>query len=154
MKNRVFNFSAGPATLPEDILNEIKDELLDFNGIGSSIIEISHRDKIFIEVAQKAEQQVRNLLSVPDDYDVLFLQGGATLQFSMIPLNFKHLGATASYAEVGSWSAKAIKEASKICDLRICSSSKANNFTNIDDFSKWSIDQSDAYVHYLSLIHI
>ena len=103
MKNRVFNFSAGPATLPEDILNEIKDELLDFNGIGSSIIEISHRDKIFIEVAQKAEQQVRNLLSVSDDYDVLFLQGGATLQFSMIPLNFKHLGATASYAEVGSW---------------------------------------------------
>jgi len=148
MKNRVFNFSAGPATLPEDILNEIKDELLDFNGIGSSIIEISHRDKIFIEVAQKAEQQVRNLLSVSDDYDVLFLQGGATLQFSMIPLNFKHLGATASYAEVGSWSAKAIKEASKICDLRICSSSKANNFTNIDDFSEWSIDQSDAYVHY------
>ena len=86
MKNRVFNFSAGPATLPEDILNEIKDELLDFNGIGSSIIEISHRDKVFIEVARKAEQQVRNLLSVSDDYDVLFLQGGATLQFSMIPL--------------------------------------------------------------------
>ena len=88
MKNRIHNFSAGPATLPEEVLEEVKSELLDYKGIGSSIIEISHRDKVFKEVAINAEQSVRSLLSVPDSHEVIFMQGGATLQFSLIPMNF------------------------------------------------------------------
>ena len=116
MKSRIHNFSAGPATLPLEVLEEVKAELLDFNGIGSSIIEISHRDKTFKELAINAEDSVRKLLSIPESYDVIFMQGGATLQFSLIPMNFSHLGATANFAEIGSGSSKAIKEASKFCD--------------------------------------
>ena len=136
MKNRVHNFSAGPATLPLEVLESIKEELINYKNIGSSIIEISHRDKTFVDIAEKTETTVRNLLSIPENYDVLFLQGGATLQFSMIPLNFSYLGNVANYAEVGSWSSKAIKEASKICKLNICTSSKKNNFTEIDHLDK------------------
>ncbi len=135
-KNRVHNFSAGPATLPLEVLESIKEELINYKNIGSSIIEISHRDKTFVELAEKIEETLRNLLSIPEDYDVLFLQGGATLQFSMIPLNFSHLGGIANYAEIGSWSSKAIKEASKLCNLNICTSSKKNNFTEIDHLNE------------------
>ena len=97
MKNRVHNFSAGPATLPLEVLESIKEELINYKDIGSSIIEISHRDKTFVEIAEKTEETLRDLLSISDSYDVLFLQGGATLQFSMIPLNFSHLGDIANY---------------------------------------------------------
>ena len=148
MKNRVHNFSAGPATLPLEVLESIKEELINYKDIGSSIIEISHRDKTFVELAEKIEETLRNLLSVPQDYDVLFLQGGATLQFSMIPLNFSYLGDIANYAEIGSWSSKAIKEASKLCDLNICTSSKKNKFTEIDDLNKWDIKSNSSIIHY------
>jgi len=148
MKNRVHNFSAGPATLPLEVLESIKEELINYKNIGSSIIEISHRDKTFVDIAEKTETTVRNLLSIPENYDVLFLQGGATLQFSMIPLNFSYLGNVANYAEVGSWSSKAIKEASKICKLNICTSSKENNFTEIDHLNKWNINDNSSIIHY------
>ena len=148
MKNRIHNFSAGPATLPLEVLEEVKAELLDFNGIGSSIIEISHRDKTFKELATNAETSVRKLLSVPESYDVIFMQGGATLQFSLIPMNFAHLGETANFAEIGSWSSKAIKEASKVCDLNICTSSVENNFTSIKALADWDIKEKSSLVHY------
>ena len=148
MKSRVHNFSAGPATLPLEVLESIKEEFINYKNIGSSIIEISHRDKIFVDIAEKTETTVRNLLSIPENYDVLFLQGGATLQFSMIPLNFSYLGNVANYAEVGSWSSKAIKEASKICKLNICTSSKKNNFTEIDHLNKWNINDNSSIIHY------
>ena len=148
MKNRVHNFSAGPATLPLEVLESIKEELINYKNIGSSIIEISHRDKTFVDIAEKTETTVRNLLSIPKNYDVLFLQGGATLQFSMIPLNFSYLGNVANYAEVVSWSSKAIKEASKICKLNICTSSKENNFTEIDHLNKWNINDNSSIIHY------
>ena len=148
MKSRIHNFSAGPATLPLEVLEEVKAELLDFNGIGSSIIEISHRDKTFKELAINAENSVRKLLSIPESYDVIFMQGGATLQFSLIPMNFSHLGATANFAEIGSWSSKAIKEASKVCDLNICTSSVENNFTSIQAIADWNIKEKSSLVHY------
>lgn len=148
MKNRIHNFSAGPATLPLEVLEEVQAELLDFNGIGSSIIEISHRDTTFKELAINAEASVRKLLSIPDSYDVIFMQGGATLQFSLIPMNFSYLGDTANFAEIGSWSAKAVKEASKICNLNVCTSSKDNNFTSIDSFEAWDIKETSSLVHY------
>ena len=148
MKKRVHNFSAGPATLPVEILEAVESELYDYEGIGSSIIEISHRDQVFKDVANKAEISVRKLLSIPEDYDVIFMQGGATLQFSLIPMNFAHLGDVSNFADVGSWSAKAIKEASKICDVNICTSSKENNYTNIDFMSDWNIRENSALVHY------
>ncbi|RPG44038.1 MAG: 3-phosphoserine/phosphohydroxythreonine transaminase [Gammaproteobacteria bacterium TMED112] len=148
MKKRVHNFSAGPATLPVEILEAIESELYDYEGIGSSIIEISHRDIVFKEVAKKAEISVRKLLSIPEDYDVIFMQGGATLQFSLIPLNFAHLGKTGNFADVGSWSAKAIKEASNICNVNICTSSKENNYTNIHLMSDWNVVENSSLVHY------
>ena len=148
MKKRVHNFSAGPATLPVEILEAVESELYDYEGIGSSIIEISHRDQVFKEVANKAEISVRKLLSIPEDYDVIFMQGGATLQFSLIPMNFAHLGEISNFADVGSWSAKAIKEASKICNVNICTSSKEKNYTNIDLISDWNIKENSALVHY------
>ncbi len=148
MKNRIHNFSAGPATLPEEVLEEVKSELLDYNGIGSSIIEISHRDKVFKEVAIKAEQSVKSLLSVPDTHEVIFMQGGATLQFSLIPMNFSHLGEVANFAEIGSWSVKAVKEASKICKLNVCTSSVENKFTFIEPLKNWNIKEKSSLVHY------
>ena len=148
MKNRIHNFSAGPATLPEAVLEEVKSELLDYNGIGSSIIEISHRDNVFKEITVDVEHSVRSLLSIPDSYEVIFMQGGATLQFSLIPMNFSHLGEVANFAEIGSWSAKAVKEASKICKLNVCTSSVENKFTFIEPLKNWNIKEESSLVHY------
>ena len=104
MKSKIANFSAGPAAIPQEVLQEVKDELLNYKNIGSSIIEISHRDKTFVDIANQAKIDVIDLLNIPNDYEVIFLQGGATLQFSMIPLNFSYLGKVANFAEIGSWS--------------------------------------------------
>ena len=148
MKKRVHNFSAGPATLPVEVLESIKEDFDGFEDIGSTIIEISHRDPIFLNIAQEAEASVRRLLDLGNDQNVIFMQGGATLQFSLIPLNFAPNNSKASYAEIGSWSSKAIKEASKLCELEICTSSKENNFTNITDLSKWNFSSDSKYIHY------
>ena len=148
MKSKIANFSAGPAAIPQEVLQEVKDELLNYKNIGSSIIEISHRDKTFVDIANQAKIDVIDLLNVPNDYEVIFLQGGATLQFSMIPLNFSYLGKVANFAEIGSWSSKAIKEASNICKVNVCTSSKDNNFTKIENFDEWNIVQDTSIVHY------
>ena len=108
MKNNTHNFSAGPAIIPADVLEEVINEFLNFNKIGSSIIEISHRDKIFVDIAEKAAASARRLLNVPDEYKIIFLQGGATMQFSMIPMNFA-TKLVAAYPVVGSSSSKAMK---------------------------------------------
>ena len=163
-RNRVHNFSAGPAQLPLEVLEEVRDELTNYKNIGSSIIEISHRDKTFVDLATESETQLRKLLHLDDSYEVIFMQGGATLQFSLIPINFIKKKGKGSYAEVGSWSSKAIKEASKVCDVDICFTAKANNFTEIDELDKWKIHDDSQLIHYcknetiqginLSLIHI
>src|SRR5690349_16635707 len=105
---RVFNFAAGPATLPLDVLNQVRDELVDWQGSGMSVMEVSHRSKAFIGVAQETEAVLRELLNVPSNYKVLFLQGGATGQFSAIPLNLTSAESTVDYINTGAWSKKAI----------------------------------------------
>ena len=147
-RNRVHNFSAGPAQLPLEVLEEVRDELTNYKNIGSSIIEISHRDKTFVDLATESETQLRKLLHLDDSYEVIFMQGGATLQFSLIPINFIKKKGKGSYAEVGSWSSKAIKEASKVCDIDICFTAKANNFTEIDSLDKWKIHDDSQLIHY------
>jgi len=102
--SRVYNFSAGPAALPLEVLERIREDIPDWHGSGMSVMEVSHRGKAFMEVAAKAEQDVRDLLAIPDDYSVLFLQGGATLQFAMAPLNLTQVGDTVDYVQTGSWS--------------------------------------------------
>ena len=118
---RKWNFSAGPATIPEFVLKETQSELLEFKSTGMSVMEMSHRSKDYGEIANAARDDLIELLDVPDSHDVLFLQGGATLQFGLIPMNFAHLGIP-EYLETGTWSTKAIKECSKVCDLNICAS--------------------------------
>ena len=115
--SRVFNFSAGPAAIPDPVMAQIKADLPDWNGIGMSVMEVSHRNKEFIAVAQKAEQDFRELLAIPAEYSVLFLQGGATLQFAMAPLNLSSEGQVIDYIQTGSWSKKAIAEARKYCTV-------------------------------------
>ena len=110
---RVFNFSAGPAAIPAPVLQRIRDDIPDWNGTGMSVMEVSHRSKEFVAVAEQAEQDLRDLLDIPDNYSVLFPQGGATLQFAMVPLNLAGAGQTVDYALTGSWSKKAIAEASR-----------------------------------------
>jgi phosphoserine aminotransferase len=145
--NRIFNFSAGPATLPQPVLEQVRDELLDFRGEGMGLMEMSHRDKPFMGVAAEAEQDLRTLLGVPAGYKVLFLQGGATAQFSFIPMNLLRGRAGADYVLTGDWGKKAAKEAGKFCKVNIAASSEADKFTHIPDFAGWQLDPNAAYVH-------
>ena len=117
--DRTFNFSAGPATMPEPVLEEIRDEMMNYRGTGMCVMEMSHRSKAFQQIADEAEQDLRDLMGIPDNYKVLFIQGGATLQFSMIPMNLMKNG-VACYVETGAWSKKAIAEAKKINAVRMC----------------------------------
>jgi phosphoserine aminotransferase len=111
--SRAYNFCAGPAALPTDVLEQARQEMLDYQGMGLSIMEMSHRDKVFVEIAEKAEQDLRDLMGISDDYAVLFLQGGASTQFAMVPMNLLGEGETADYINTGQWSKKAIKEAGR-----------------------------------------
>jgi len=146
--SRVYNFSAGPAAIPDTVLERIRDDIPDWNGTGMSIMEVSHRSKEFVEVAERAEQDLRDLLDIPDDYSVLFSQGGATLQFAMVPLNLSGDGATADYALTGSWSKKAIAEASKYCEVNIFADSSDRNFSYVPDEGDWKRSDKAAYLHY------
>ena len=145
---QVFNFSAGPSMLPTPVLNKIQQELIEYGTSKASVMEISHRGVDFMEAAQKSESDLRGLLSIPDNYKVLFLQGGASSQFSMVPINLLRGKSKASYANTGHWSVKAIAEGKRYCDVSVCTDSKENNFTNIDDFQNWNIDSDSAYLHY------
>jgi len=145
---RIFNFSAGPAVLPEEVLKQAQQEMLDWNSSGMSVMEMSHRGKEFISIAQKAEADVRELLNVPANYKVLFLQGGATLQFSMVPLNLLGDKKSADYINTGQWSKKAIGEAKKLGGVNVAASGEANGFTAIPPREQWKLDPNAAYVHY------
>jgi len=147
MAQRVFNFNAGPSTLPLSVLETIREELLDYRGTGISIIESSHRSPEFDEVNESAIALVRELFGLPDDYHVLFLTGGASHQFAMIPLNFLRAGSTACYVDTGSWSAKAIKEAQGIGETHIAFSGKGGDYRHIPTDDELSLPQGAAYLH-------
>ncbi|HET7669004.1 MAG TPA: 3-phosphoserine/phosphohydroxythreonine transaminase [Burkholderiales bacterium] len=146
--SRIFNFSAGPAMLPAEVLSRAGDEILDWHGSGMSVMEMSHRGKEFVGIAAEAEKDLRELLAIPSNYKVLFLQGGATLQFAQIPMNLLRGKGKADYVSTGEWSKKAIKEAKSLCDVHIAASSEDRNFTYAP--KKWNVRPDAAYVHYCS----
>ena len=147
---RSFNFSAGPAALPLEVLEEAAAELFDYRGTGMSVMEMSHRSAEFIDIAQRAEADLRELLGVTDDYAVLFLQGGATAQFAAVPLNLLGDKRSADHVNTGAWAKKAISEAQHYCDARIVASSEATNFDRIPARSDWNLDANAAYVHIIA----
>lgn len=147
---RVFNFSAGPAALPVEVLEQAQAEMLDYQGTGMSVMEMSHRSEAFIGIAETARADLAGLLQVPDDYDILFLQGGATLQFSMVPLNLLRERQVADYLHTGAWSEKAIKEAQKFCDVNVVATAKGSNFAHVPARSEWQLSADAAYLHICS----
>jgi len=144
---RVYNFSSGPAALPEVVLKKAQREMLDWHGVGMSVMEMSHRSKEFMSVLASAKKNIKQLLVVPDNYEILFLQGGASTLFSQIPANLAAGYKTISYLDTGVWSSKAIKEAAKYAEVNIVASSKAQNYTTAPDVSSWNIDPDSAYLH-------
>ena len=145
---RLFNFCAGPAALPEAVLKTAQQDLLNWQSKGLSVMEMSHRSEEFVGIASKAEADLRRLLNISEDYAVLFLQGGATQQFSAIPMNLLNGAKTANYLNTGQWSKKAIKEAGKYCDVNLVASSETDKFTNIPARDTWNVDNAGAYLHY------
>jgi phosphoserine aminotransferase len=147
---RVFNFSAGPAVLPESVLRRAAEEMLDWHGSGQSVTEMSHRGKEFTEIAESAEADLRALLGVPDSYHVLFLQGGASLQFEMIPLNLLRGKAVVDYVHTGEWAKKAIAAARRLgrAEVNVAASAEDRSFTYVPDRADWRLSTSAAYVHY------
>ena len=146
--DEVFNFSAGPAALPRAVLERLINELPEFRDAKASVMEISHRGKDFMALAKKAEQDLRDLMNIPHNYKVLFLQGGAQQQFSMVPINLLRGKKIANYVNTGHWSEKAILEGSRYCNVNVCTDSTSNGFTDIEDFSYWSVNPDGAYLHY------
>ena len=143
---RTFNFAAGPAMMPEPVLEEIRDELLNYRGSGMCVMEMSHRSKVFQQIADEAEADLRELMSIPDNYKVLFIQGGATLQFAAIPWNLMKNG-KAVYIETGAWSKKAINEAKKYGEVIVAASSADKNYTYVPDCSDLDIPEDTDYVY-------
>ena len=145
---RIYNFSAGPSMLPESVLFKAQQEMLDWQGTGMSVMEMSHRGKHFMAIAEAMTNDLIELMAIPDNYKVLFLQGGATAQFAMIPQNILNGKTKACYVNTGAWSDKAIKEAKKYCEVSIAASSEVTAFTTIPDQAGWAIDPDAAYLHY------
>lgn len=143
---RVYNFSAGPAMMPEPVLEEIRDEMMNYRGTGMCVMEMSHRSKAFQTIRDEAEADLRTLMNVPDNYKVLFIQGGGTLQFSMVPMNLKKNG-KAVYIDTGAWSSKAIKEARKELGVNVAASSADRNYVYIPDCSDLDIAEDTDYVY-------
>ena len=146
MYDRSYNFSAGPATMPVPVLEEIRDEMLNYRGSGMSVMEMSHRSPVYQQIIDEAEQDLRDLMNIPDNYKVLFIQGGATLQFSMIPMNLLKNG-VADYIVTGAWSKKAFKEAQKFGDVKCVASSEDRNFSYLPDCSDLPIRENADYVY-------
>ncbi|MDH3777440.1 MAG: 3-phosphoserine/phosphohydroxythreonine transaminase [Gammaproteobacteria bacterium] len=146
--SRVYNFSAGPAALPLEVLETIRNDLPDWLGTGMSVMEVSHRSADFVELAARAEATLRELLQVPDDYSVLFPQGGATMQMAMAPMNLSGPGDTADYIVTGSWGKKAAGEATKFCTVNVAADASDKKFTYIPDESSWQRSDDAAYLHY------
>jgi phosphoserine aminotransferase len=148
--HRVHNFAAGPAVLPMPVLEEIQRDLIALPGIGMSILEISHRSKTFESILKQADADIRTLGNVPSNYQVLFLQGGASTQFSMVPMNLLAAGSTADYIDTGSWAEKAIKEAKKVGAVSVAATTKADNYARIPAQSELKLTPGAAYVHITS----
>lgn len=146
--SRIYNFSAGPAMMPQQVLEKARDEMLDWRGSGMSVMEMSHRGKEFMSIAEQAEADLRELLAVPANYRVLFLQGGASSQFAMVPMNLLRGKARADYINTGMWSEKAIGEAGRYCDVNVAATAKDSKYTTIPARSTWHLDATAAYVHY------
>ena len=150
MEKRIFNFSAGPAILPEEVLLDAQKDLFSYKGSGMSIMEMSHRGKIFDAVIKEAEADLRKLLNIGDDYSILFLQGGATLQFSMVPLNLMPPQNKADYIVTGAWAEKAAKEAKRVGTVNVAGTTKSENYTRIPKQNELKLDPEAAYVHFTS----
>ncbi len=144
--SRAYNFSAGPAALPDAVLQCVREELLDWNGTGASVMEVSHRGAAFEAMAAQSEQDLRSLLGIGDDYAVLFLQGGATQHFVQVPMNIAQ-GGSADYVITGHWGERAAKLAAQVCTVRIAASSADGGFRGLPAADAWQLDQSAAYVH-------
>jgi phosphoserine aminotransferase len=148
MEERVYNFSAGPAALPLPALKEVQEHFLALPGAGASIVEISHRSKTFVAILESAKSNVKELLQVPDNYEILFLHGGASLQFSMAPMNFlRGSGKAAEYVITGSWGVKALKEAKKEGDIRTAWDGKSGNYVRVPDWAETPFSKDAAYIH-------
>ena len=145
---RVYNFSPGPAVLPEEVLLQAREEMLDWQGSGMSVMEMSHRGKEFMSIAESAHADLRDLLGIPANYKVLFLQGGASAQFAVVPMNLLQGKNKADYVHSGEWAKKAIGEAKKFCTVNIAASSEDRNFTYAPKQATWQLDSGAAYVHY------
>src|SRR5437588_2730315 len=150
MTERIFNFSAGPAVIPVPVLEEAQRDLLALPGVGMSVMEISHRSKTFDEIIQGAEAGLRRLLDIPKDYAVLFLQGGASLQFAMVAMNFLSLDSSADYIVTGSWGKKAVKEAQKFGNVDLAANMADGGFTRVPNQDELQLNPSAAYVHMTS----
>jgi len=146
--SRAFNFCAGPATLPEPVLKQAQEEMLDWRGTGMSVMEMSHRSDEFVAIAETAEKDLRELSGISDDYAVLFMQGGASSQFATIPLNLLGDKTTADYVDTGIWSGKAIAEAKRYGDVNVVASSGDSGFTTVPEQSIWNTNADAAYLHY------
>ena len=146
MRN-VFNFSAGPAVLPEEVLTEAAGEMLDWHGSGQSVMEMSHRGKEYMSIHAQAEADLRELMAIPPNYKTLFLQGGATLQFAIMPMNLLPEGRTADYVNTGEWSKKAIKEARLFGRINVAASAQDRHFTYVPPRDQWQLTPDAAYVH-------
>ena len=134
---RTYNFSAGPAMMPEEVLEEIAAEMMNYHGSGMCVMEMSHRSQVFQQIRDEAEADLRKLMGIPDNYKVLFVQGGGTVQFAMVPMNLMKNG-VACYVETGNWSKKALKEAQKYGEVKVIASSADKNFSYIPDCSIWT----------------
>jgi phosphoserine aminotransferase len=144
----IYNFSAGPAVLPHEVLKQARDEMLDWHGSGMSVMEMSHRGKEFMGIAAAAEKDLRELMNIPANYKVLFLQGGASQQFAMVPMNLLRGKTSADYLNTGEWSKKAISEAKKFGKVNVVASSEDRNFTYVPEFTAWKCDPNAAYLHF------
>lgn len=144
---RVLNFSAGPAVLPEEVLQRAAAEMLDWHGSGMSVMEMSHRGKEFIGIAEKTEQDLRTLLAIPANYKVLFLQGGAIAENAIVPMNLLRGKSVADYVNTGEWSKKSIKEARKYCTVNVAASAEDQSFTYVPTQDQWKLSRDAAYVH-------
>lgn len=146
--SRVFNFSAGPAMLPQAVLEKAQAEMVDWQNSGMSVMEMSHRGKEYMSIADKAMTDLREVMAIPDTHEILFLQGGASSQFAMIPMNLLRGKKKADYINTGAWSKKAIEEAQKYCEVNIAATTKENNFSSAPAQSELNLDPDAAYVHY------
>ncbi|MCW9031061.1 MAG: 3-phosphoserine/phosphohydroxythreonine transaminase, partial [Gammaproteobacteria bacterium] len=146
--SRVFNFSAGPAMLPQTVLEQAQSEMLDWQGTGMSVMEMSHRGKDYMSIAEKAMADLREVMAIPDTHEILFLQGGASSQFAMVPMNLLRGKKSADYINTGAWSKKAIAEAKLYCDVNVAATTEGNNFSSAPNQSELKLNPDAAYVHY------